>query len=84
MESWTRGALKPWLLDISASRSFVESSVWNGLPARAAVQRAVGGEARINDVWPILNAYMLEQSFKARARNARACGSACTDGRSKT
>jgi asparagine synthase (glutamine-hydrolysing) len=79
MESWSRGALKEWLLDLSASRSFLESAVWNGSAARAAVQRAVVGEARIINVWPILNAYVLEQSFKERARNATACGSTCTD-----
>jgi hypothetical protein len=71
MEFWTRGALKPWLLDRSASRSFIESSVWNGRAARAAVERAVDGKASIDPVWPILNAYVLEQSFKVRARSAR-------------
>ena len=70
VDYWTRGALKAWLLDVSASRSFIESTVWNGTAARAAVLRAVGGEASINQVWPILNAYVLEQSFKARARAA--------------
>jgi len=55
---------------VSASRSFVESAVWNGTAARAAVVRAVSGEASISAVWPILNAYVLEQSFKARAKMA--------------
>jgi asparagine synthase (glutamine-hydrolysing) len=68
VEPWSRGALKTWLLDVSASRSFVESAVWNGTAARAAVVRAVGGEASISAVWPIINAYVLEQSFKARAK----------------
>ena len=76
MNVWSRGALKSWLLDVSASRSFIDSAVWNGPTARAAVQRAVDGEASIVDVWPILNAYVLEQSFKARARNAVTYGSA--------
>lgn len=79
MEFWSRGALRTWLLDVSASRSFVESAVWNGSAARAAVQRAVGGEEKISDVWPLLNAYVLEQSFKARARNSTACGYAYSD-----
>ena len=70
IDYWTRGALKPWLLDVSASRSFIESTVWNGPAARAAVLRAVDGKASIDQVWPILNAYVLEQSFKARARAA--------------
>lgn len=76
MEAWTRGALKPWLLDLSASRSFMESTVWNGRAARAAVERAVDGKASIDPVWPVLNAYVLEQSFKGRARNAKLTESA--------
>ena len=71
MEFWARGALKPWLLDVCASRSFVESAVWNGAVARAAVERAVNGEASIDTVWPIINAYVLERSFKSRARESR-------------
>jgi asparagine synthase (glutamine-hydrolysing) len=71
-ESWVRGPLKSWLLDLTASRSFVESSVWNGYGARAAVELAVDGAASISPVWPILNAYVLEQSFKVRARHASA------------
>ena len=70
MDQWATGALKPWLLDISASRTFIESPVWNGISARAAVERAVEGKAGINLVWPILNAYVLEQAFKMRARDA--------------
>jgi asparagine synthase (glutamine-hydrolysing) len=69
MESWARGALKPWLLDLSASRAFLESALWNGPMVRAAVERAADGKASIGPVWPILNAYVLEQSFKARARD---------------
>jgi asparagine synthase (glutamine-hydrolysing) len=74
MDHWARGALKPWLLDLSANRSFIESSVWNGQAARTAVQRAVEGKGRIGYVWPILNAYLLEQAFKVRAGNARRLG----------
>ena len=69
MEAWTRGALKPWLLDLSASRSFLENSAWNGPAVKAAVERAVSGEARMDPVWPVLNAYVLEKTFKARAKN---------------
>ena len=71
-ESWVCGPLKSWLLDLTASRSFVESSVWNGYAARAAVELAVDGAASISPVWPILNAYVLQQSFKDRARHAAA------------
>ena len=69
MDQWATGALKPWLLDLSASRTFIESPVWNGRSARAAIERAVEGKTRINLVWPILNAYVLEQAFKVRARS---------------
>jgi asparagine synthase (glutamine-hydrolysing) len=68
METWTRGALKPWLLDLSSSRSFIECPVWNGRAARTSVERAVNGQASIGPVWPIVNAYILEQSFKVKAR----------------
>jgi asparagine synthase (glutamine-hydrolysing) len=68
MQFWSRGALKPWLLDISASRDFLDSSVWNGRAARASVHRAVDGDGTIFEVWPVLNAYVLERSFKARAK----------------
>ena len=52
-ESWIRGPLRSWLFDLTASRAFVESSVWNGSEARAAVERAVDGVASIGPVWPI-------------------------------
>ena len=68
IDYWARGALKPWLLDLCANRSFVESPIWNGPVARAQVERAVTGETSIGPVWPILNAYVLEQSFKLRAQ----------------
>ena len=76
MANWATGALKPWMLDLCASRAFIESSVWNGVAARAAVERVVEGTERIDRVWPILNAYVLEQSFKMRARNTAPAASA--------
>ena len=68
IDYWARGALKPWLLDLCASRSFIESPIWNGSAATAQVERAVIGGTNVASVWPILNAYVLEQSFKLRAR----------------
>ena len=79
MDQWAKGALKPWLLDLSASRSFVESGVWNGPMVRSIVARAVEGKSSIGPVWPILNAYALEQSFKLRARNAATRSTARVD-----
>ena len=54
-----RGALKLWLVDLCANRSFVESPIWNGAVARAQVERAVAGQTNIASVLPILNAYTL-------------------------
>lgn len=71
MDKWARGALKPWLLDISGSQSFIESSVWHGPAVKSVVERAVAGHTSIMPVWPILNAHSLQQSFKARASSAR-------------
>jgi asparagine synthase (glutamine-hydrolysing) len=69
MDHWAQSALKSWLLDLCASRGFRESSVWNGPAIRATVERATTGEAEIYPVWPMLNAYALQQSFTARAKN---------------
>jgi len=68
LDDWSRGALKPWLLDLCASRSFLESVIWNGPAARAVVERAVVGLTSIVPVWPILQAHVLERAFIARAR----------------
>jgi asparagine synthase (glutamine-hydrolysing) len=72
MDTWARGALKPWLLDLSASRSFIKNPFWNGPKARAMVDRAVIGQNSIMPVWPILNAHLLQQAFRARAGNTAA------------
>jgi asparagine synthase (glutamine-hydrolysing) len=68
IDYWARGALKSWLLDLCANRSFLESPIWNGPVARVQVERAVTSNMSIMSVWPILNAYILEQSFKKRAQ----------------
>jgi asparagine synthase (glutamine-hydrolysing) len=67
LDEWARGALKPWLLDVCASRSFLESAVWNGPAVRALVERAVVGQASLRPVWPMLQAHALERAFVARA-----------------
>ena len=68
IDKWATGALKEWLLDLSGSRRFIESSVWNGPAVRSVVERAVRGETRIAPVWPIFQAYALQQSFKVKAQ----------------
>jgi asparagine synthase (glutamine-hydrolysing) len=70
VDKWATGALKEWLLDLSGSRRFIESSVWNGPAVRSVVKRAVRGETRIAPVWPIFQAYALQQSFKAKAQQS--------------
>jgi asparagine synthase (glutamine-hydrolysing) len=71
IDYWARGALKPWLSDLCANRSFLENPIWNGPRARAQVERSVAGKTSIDSVWPILNAYVLEQSFKLRSHAFR-------------
>jgi asparagine synthase (glutamine-hydrolysing) len=71
MDDWARAALKPWLLDLCASRTFLDSSIWNGPAVKAVVERAVVGETSLWPVWPFVNAYALEQSFKQRAQHQR-------------
>jgi asparagine synthase (glutamine-hydrolysing) len=71
INDWARQGLAPWLLDIAASRSFLEASAWNGKAAGLAIERAVAGKASIDPVWPVLNAYVLQQQFKAEKQGER-------------
>jgi asparagine synthase (glutamine-hydrolysing) len=70
LDEWARGALKPWLLDLCSSRSFLESPVWNGANVKAVVDRVMSGQASVIPIWPIINAHALERTFVARARAA--------------
>jgi asparagine synthase (glutamine-hydrolysing) len=83
-KSWVSGPLRSWLLDLTASRSFIDSALWNGPAARAAVECAVDGITSIGPVWPIISAYVLERSFKAQATNGAKCGYAIADRDDKT
>jgi asparagine synthase (glutamine-hydrolysing) len=67
LDQWARGALKPWLLDLCASRAFLESEIWYGPAVRQAVEDAIAGKASLYPVWPILQCHALQQSFVARA-----------------
>lgn len=69
INDWARQGLGPWLLDIAASQSFREASAWNGRAAALAVEQAVAGNASIDAVWPVVNAWVLQQGFKAKAEN---------------
>lgn len=68
LDEWSTRGLKPWLLDICADRSFVESTIWNGPRIKQQIERAVIGKTRIVSAWPIINAYVLERMFKSRVR----------------
>ncbi|HLI20224.1 MAG TPA: asparagine synthase (glutamine-hydrolyzing) [Stellaceae bacterium] len=70
LDDWSRGALKPWLLDLCASRSFLENDVWHGPAVREFVERAVAGTTSLSPVWPILQCHALQRSFAARAGDA--------------
>jgi asparagine synthase (glutamine-hydrolysing) len=74
LDDWARGALKPWLLDLCASRAFLDSNIWHGPTVRRAVERAVAGEPGLHAVWPIVQSYVLERTFIARAGEALAAG----------
>ena len=56
---------------LAAAVPLLKAQCGTVLRSESIVERAVKGEARIAPVWPILNAHALQQSFKARARNAR-------------
>jgi asparagine synthase (glutamine-hydrolysing) len=67
INTWTRGLLNCWVRDACASQSFLESPVWNGPRVRSLVNRAVVAQKSIEPVWPIIQAHVLQQSFKAQA-----------------
>jgi asparagine synthase (glutamine-hydrolysing) len=68
LDEWTRGRLRSWVNDTVESRSFLESPAWNGDQVRTHVRSALNGETSINPAWPVLNAHVLQESFKAAAR----------------
>ncbi len=67
INDWARQGLGPWLLDIAGSQSFREASAWNGRAAGLAVEQAVAGNASIDAVWPVINGWVLQQGFRAKA-----------------
>lgn len=67
LDQWARGALKTWLLDVVSNRKFLKSPIWNGPVVRTLVERSVAGAGSLNPVWPIINAYVLSETFSATA-----------------
>jgi asparagine synthase (glutamine-hydrolysing) len=71
ISAWTRGTLNTWLRDLCASRSFLDSEVWSGEAVRMVLEQAIARQTGIDPVWPIIHAHVLEQAFKAQARQYR-------------
>jgi asparagine synthetase B (glutamine-hydrolysing) len=68
INAWTRGTLHTWLRDACASRSFLDSEVWNGAAVRAALEQAIARQTGVDWIWPVVHRYVLEQAFRVRAR----------------
>jgi hypothetical protein len=66
-----RGGLRQWALDTVASQSFQESSIWNGKAARLMLENALNGQGSVNAIWPVMNAYVLQKTFKETASRVR-------------
>jgi asparagine synthase (glutamine-hydrolysing) len=75
IDVWTRGPLNSWVQDVCASRPFLDSPVWNGGAVRMSVERAIAAQKSIEPLWPIIQAHVLEQSFKRKARDHHSVGS---------
>ena len=75
IDAWTRGTLNTWLRDLCANRSFLDSEVWSGAAVRMTLEHAIAGQTGIGPVWPIIHAHVLEQAFKAKARQYRSAPS---------
>jgi asparagine synthase (glutamine-hydrolysing) len=71
INAWTRGALNTWLRDVCASRSFLDSEVWNGAAVRMVLEQAIARQTSVDWIWPIIHAHVLEQAFKVQARQYR-------------
>jgi hypothetical protein len=68
LDQWARGAMKAWLLDTVSDARFLQSPVWNGSAVRTTVERSVEGVGSLNPVWPIINAHVLDQTFRSAAK----------------
>lgn len=69
-----RSALGTWLRNLCASRSFLGSSLWDGVAARRAVEHATAGMAEIGPVWPIVKRPPSPAVLQAcRAEGTRTC-----------
>jgi len=69
LDEWMRGGLRDWACDTVSSQAFQQSSLWNGKAAKFMLENALNGHGTVNSIWPVMNAFVLEKTFKAAARN---------------
>lgn len=70
LDEWARTGLRSWFLDTVASRRFLDSPIWNGPAARAAVERSLEGHCSMDPIWPVIHAHILGETFRANAQRA--------------
>ncbi len=65
-ESWIGGRLGQFIRDRVASRSFLESAIWDGPALRSVAEQAVaeGDGATTRRVWPFIQADLLQSEFQ--------------------
>jgi hypothetical protein len=64
-----RGQLREWANDNVSSQAFQQSNIWNGKAARIMLDSALKGHGTVNSIWPVINAHVLQKTFKAAAQN---------------
>jgi asparagine synthase (glutamine-hydrolysing) len=67
LDEWVRGGLRDWALDSVSSRAFQESNIWNGKAAKIMLESSLKGHGSVNAIWPVMNAFVLQKTFKAKA-----------------
>ncbi|MDR3640141.1 MAG: asparagine synthase (glutamine-hydrolyzing) [Humidesulfovibrio sp.] len=69
MPSWFSGPLRQFLLDTVASEGFINSPVWDGPELKRFVEHLVDNGAwdSLGQIWPYLNAHILEKTFNQAA-----------------
>lgn len=67
LDEWMRGNLRDWVMDLASSQNFLTSNIWDGKAARAKLEQGLSGECSTAAVWPIINAAVLQKTFKSKA-----------------
>jgi len=68
LDEWVRGGLKEWALDTVSSQSFQQCSLWNGKSAKQRLENAIHGHGSVNAIWPVINAHVLQKTFRTAAQ----------------